>query len=527
MKNKQQKQKLSHSVHSRLKIAFEMYERGQVEQAEVIYTKILQSHEQNFEALQMLATIALQKNNVTLAVELFNRAIAVKSDCVEVFYNRGIALFYLGRNEAALESYNQALMIKPDYAEALNNRGIVLESLARHEEALKSYNHALTFNPVNAKTYYNRGITLRKLKRHTEALESYHQALAINPYYPEALYNRGMVFADLKDHEKALESYHQAQCLNPDYAQAHWNEGLCRLLLGDFELGWQKYEWRWKNEFFKPELRNFQQSLWLGKENIENKTLLLHSEQGLGDTIQFCRYVKKVKELGVKVIVEVQAPLKTLLQNLEGVSIILSKGEALPDFDYHCPLMSLPLVFKTNIHNIESVKYLKSDSAKTEIWKSKLNLTQKLKVGIVWRGNAKHQNDLNRSIPLEKFTVLLANVNADFYCLQKELSSTEESILTQTNIPFLGNELNDFSDTAALIELMDVIISVDTSVAHLAGAMGKKVWILLAFNSDWRWLLDRNDSPWYESAKLFRQDETQDWANVMTVVNHELKKLYE
>ena len=397
----------------------------------------------------------------------------------------------------------------------------------RHEEALESYNQALAINPMNARTYYNRGITLRHLKRHTEALDSYNQVLAIMPHYPEALYNRGIVLEDLKNYEKALESYRQAQFIKPDYAQAHWNEGLCLLLLGDFELGWQKYEWRWKNEFFISELSDFQQPLWLGEENIEGKTLLLHSEQGLGDTIQFCRYVKKVKELGAKVILEVQAPLKTLLQNLDGVSIILSKGEALPTFDYYCPLMSLPLIFKVSIETIENANYLKSDSVKTKIWQAKLNPTQKLKVGFVWRGNTKHQNDLNRSIPLEKFIVLLTNDKIDFYCLQKELTPTEASILAQTNTPFFDDELNDFSDTAALIELMDVIISVDTSVAHLAGAMGKKVWILLPFNSDWRWLLDRNDSPWYESAKLFRQDDTQDWTNVITVVNQELKKLYE
>ena len=476
----------------RLDSAFEMYERGQFKQAEVIYKKILRSQPQNFDALQMLATITLQRNNPTLAIKLFDRAIAVKSDCIEVFYNRGHALLSLGRNEDALESYNQALFIKPDYVEALNNRSVALFNLGRNKEAVESYN----------------------------------QALAIKPDYPEALYNRGMILADLKNHKEVLESYHQALLIKPDYAEAHWNEGLCRLLLGDFELGWQKYEWRWKNEFFVPELRNFKKPLWLGKENIEGKTILLHSEQGLGDTIQFCRYVKKVQALGAKVILEVQAPLKTLLQNLEGVSIILSRGESLPNFDYHCPLLSLPLVFKTNINNIEGVKYLKYDSVKLEAWKSKLNPTQKLKVGIVWNGNPAHQNDFNRSIPLEKLKVL-TNPEAQFYCLQKELKTTEVPFLEQMNITFFGNELTDFSDTAALITLMDIIITVDTSVAHLAGALGKKVWILLPFNSDWRWLLDRNDTPWYESAKLFRQNAPQDWSSVITVINKELGELHE
>ena len=566
-----------------LKIALALHQQGQLDQAEVIYKAILQLQPQHFDALQLLATIALQRNNLLEAVALFDRALkinphhpnalsnrgnallnmkrpeqaldsydralAIKPDFVEALNNRGIALFELKRPEQALNSYDQALAIQADFVQALNNRGTALLALNRPEQALDSYNRVLAISPEFAEALYNRGNALYDLKRPELALDSYERALAIKPDYAEALYNRGNALRALKHTEQALDSYEQALAIKPDYAEAlyncgntlrdlrrprealdhyhrvltllpshaeaHWNESLCHLLLGEFSPGWQKFEWRWENEPLINSFRLFERPLWHGKETLLNKTILLHSEQGLGDTLQFCRYIAKVAKLGAKVILEVQPPLKSLLNDLEGLAIILAKGESLPDFDYHCPLLSLPLAFNETLSTISNTSYLKSSRQKMAEWTIKLGKSSKKRVGLVWSGNIAHKNDYNRSIALDTFKGFV-NDQADFYCLQKELRPEDQVILEQTgHLKFFGDAIEDFADTAALVELMDLVITIDTSVAHLAGAMGKDVWILLPFNPDWRWLLDRTDSPWYRSAKLFRQPGIGDWESVI------------
>ena len=452
------------------------------------------------------------------ALDSYNRALALKPDFAEAFNNRGNVLSCLKRPGEALDSYDRALTLNPDYAEAHNNRGNALRDLNRPEQAIASYDLALTLKPDYAEALFNRGNALSDLKRPAEALDSYNRSLMIKPDNAEALNNRGSALSDLKLPEEALDSYERALMIKSDYAEAHWNEGLCRLLLGEFALGWQKYEWRWQKEPLVNNLRNFKQPRWHGQEHLVNKTLLLHSEQGLGDTIQFCRYATQVAALGATVILEVQPPLTALLKNLADVSLVLAKGESLPDFDHHCPLLSLPLAFKTDLSTIINSRYLKSDPQKVAEWEAKLDKTGKIRIGLAWSGNKDHKNDHNRSIALDAFKGLV-NDQADYYCLQKELRPEDKAILEQTrNIPFFGDALTDFTDTAALVELMDLVITVDTSVAHLAGAMGKEVWVLLPFNPDWRWLLDRSDSPWYPSARLFRQPGIGDWDNVIIEV---------
>ncbi len=460
------------------------------------------------------------------ALDSYNRALAIKPDFAEAFSNRGNALSGLKRPEEALVSYDRSLALKPDYAEALNNRGNALRDLNRPEEALDSYDRALMVKPDYAEALFNRGNALNDLKRTEEALDSYERALMIKPDYAEALNNRGSALSDLKRPAEALDSYERALMIKPDYAEAHWNESLCRLLMGEFAGGWQKYEWRWKKEPLVNSLRSFKQPLWHGQENLTNKTILLHSEQGFGDTIQFCRYAVQVADLGAKVILEVQPPLKVLLKNLAGVSLVLGKGENLPDFDYHCPLLSLPLAFKTDLSTITHSRYLKSDPQKIAEWEAKLDKSGKKRIGLAWSGNKDHKNDHNRSIALDTFKELVDD-QADYYCLQKDLRPDDKAILEQThNITCFGDALNDFNDTAALVELMDLVITVDTSAAHLAGAMGKEVWVLLPFNPDWRWLLDRSDSPWYPSVKLFRQPGMGDWESVIIDVKAALRNVH-
>jgi len=478
---------------AKLAVALALHQQGRLDQAAAQYQEILQSQPQHFEALQLLATVALQQKSPAIAVVLFNQALAINPRLPSALHNRGNALRDLKRPAEALASYDGALKMKPDDVEALSGRGNSLNDLTRYEEALASFERALQLKPEHAEVLNNRGNTLQDLNRPGEALKSFERALQIRP----------------------------------DYAEAHWNEGLCRLLMGDFAGGWPKYEWRWKREPGSSSLRNFAQPLWLGKEKLEGKTILLHAEQGLGDTIQFCRYVRQVAALGVRVVLEVQTPLKTLLQDLTGASLVLGRGERLPDFDFHCPLMSLPLALQVDKASISGSAYLRSDPKKLAAWQARLGATHPRKVGLVWSGSAGHPHDRSRSLVLEDIRKLVTP-QARYYCLQKEWRAAESPALTSASgIEVLGDSLKDFSDTAAVVSLMDLVITVDTSVAHLAGAMGKEVWILLPFSPDWRWLLDRNDSPWYSSARLFRQPALGDWGSVLAQVQAALKSRFD
>ena len=458
------------------------------------------------------------------ALRSYEQALALKPDLAEAYYNRGVALSDLKRHAEALTDYERAIALRPDYAEAHNNRGIALGALKRHADALQSYERALLLKPDYAEGYSNRGNALRDLKRPAEALRSYECALALKPNYAEAYNNRGNALGDLKRPEEALRSYERAIALKPDYASAHWNLALCRLLLGDFMLGWQGYEWRLKQGQHADQERDFVQPLWLGAQALKNKTILLYSEQGLGDTLQFCRYATEVAALGANVLLKVQPSLVQLLADLEGVTQVLQEDSPLPAFDYHCPLMSLPLAFKTDLHSIPSrIPYIRSDAARVAAWREKLGPRSKPRVGLVWRGSATHENDHNRSMALSEILPLICDW-AEWVSLQKDVAEFDAPLLaSRADVRRFGGDLENFADTAALLELMDVVVTVDTSVAHLAGAMGKAVCILLPFNPDWRWLLAREDSVWYPSARLFRQPAIGDWTTPIRRLREELE----
>ena len=459
------------------------------------------------------------------AIESYDRAIALKPDYAEAYCNRGVALQELKLPVEAIESYDRAIALKPDYAEAYYNRGVALQELKLPVEAIESYDRAIVAMPDYAEAYSNRGVVLQELKQLPEAIESYDRAITLKPDYAVAYSNRGVALQELEQLSNAIESYDRAIALKPDYAEAHFNKSIALLMDGDFAQGLELYEWRWKKDDFTSPERNFQQPLWLGDNTLTGKTILLHSEQGLGDTIQFCRYTKLVAELGARVILEVEKPLVPLLQEFAGVSELVVKGDSLPPFDYHCPLLSLPLAFKTELHSIPySNKYLRSNQSKHSYWASKLGSQNKLRVGIVWSGSSVHKNDKNRSIQLADMMQQLP-LDCQYVSLQKEVRDIDKSMLHSTSsVLHYGEELHDFADTAALCELMDIIISVDTSVAHLCGAMGKVTWVLLSFSPDWRWLLDRDDSPWYRSIKLYRQHNIGDWDSVLENVANDLNK---
>ena len=458
------------------------------------------------------------------AVASYDRAIALRPDFSEAHANRGNTLNVMSRFDDALQSFDRALALRPNLIEALSNRGNALSNLNRREEALASYDHALALFPQYAAGHYNRGTTLHAMKRYEEALASFDRALALQPGYPEAMSNRGATLYELKRHAEALESYDCAIALQPDYPEAHWNAASLRLLTGDFARGWQEYEWRWKYETLASAKRTFRQPIWRG-EAIDGKTILLHSEQGFGDAIQFCRYAPLVAARGCRVILEVDKRLRDLMASLAGVSQIVTAGETLPDFDLHCPLLSLPLAFDTQLETIPAeTPYLRAPPYKRAEWDARLGTKRSCRVGLAWSGNAAHKRDELRSIELSALLPLL-NTGATIVSVQKDLRSADAAVLDgHRDIVQVADAVADFADTAALVSNLDLIITVDTSIAHLAGALGQPVWILLPYLPDWRWLLDRDNSPWYPTARLFRQDQARSWDSVIPNVREALQK---
>ena len=311
--------------------------------------------------------------------------------------------------------------------------------------------------------------------------------------------------------------------MRPDYAEAHCNRAICHLLIGDFDRGSKDNEWRWETQHLRKEKRNFAQPLWLGSNDVAGKTILLHGEQGFGDVIQFCRYVPLVAERAARVILEVPGSLHELMGTLSGSAQIVSRGEPLPQFDLHCPLLSLPLAFGTRLESIPpAIPYLGATPSAVRSWNARLGPRKHFSVGLVWCGRPEHKNDHNRSLKLSTLLPLL-DCDASFISLQREVRPCDTAVLKdRTDLLHFGDELNNFSDTAALILNLDLVISVDTSVAHLAGALGKPVWILLPYVPDLRWLLDREDSPWYPTARLFRQNRTRTWDDVIIRVRDAL-----
>jgi hypothetical protein len=366
-----------------------------------------------------------------------------------------------------------------------------------------------------------------RLAQLEEAELSCRHAIALKPDFAEAHNNLGNALNELGQPEAALANFNRAISLKTTFPAARLNRSVLSLLRGDFEQGWIDYEWRWTGVArLRKDSRAFVQPLWLGEEAIAGKRVLLYSEQGLGDTLQFCRYVKLVADLGATVIFEVQKRLMSVLANLEGVSQIVARGDALPDFELRCPLMSLPLAFKTNLATIPSAaKYLIADATKTAQWQAKLGARSAARIGLVWRGNPKNKNDYKRSIGLAD---LIRHLPAGplYVSLHKDVSETDRQLLQSSQILQFDDDM-DFSGTAALCECLDLVISVDTSLAHLSGALGKNTWILLPFVPDWRWLLDRADSPWYPSVRLYRQDRRGDWSCVLERMQADLIRAFD
>ncbi len=496
------------------------------------------------------------------ALQSFDEAIRLVPGYVEAHVNRGLVLLSLDRHQDALDCFDHAIRLAPQGADAHQNRGVALVRMKRLPEALESFNRAIAIHPRSVESYLGRANALRKLNRTAQAVLDYDRVIALRPDHAQAHLTRGSAFQELGNVAEALRCYElaislgpddaephynmgtllqatgrprdavlcyaRAIAIRPDHAAAHWNMSLCQLVLGDYGAGWPEYEWRSRVEGTSAHRnrRDFPQPLWDGSQTVQGKRILLYGEQGYGDTVQFCRFATLLARRGARVLVEVAPALQELIATVEGVSEVIVRGSALPAFDMHCPLMSLPAAFRTTLASLPAPRsYLGVGEQRLTHWRARIGARSKPRVGIAWSGNPAHVNDPNRSIPLEQMATLLSPA-LDFFSLQKDVREADLKALRALHeIQDFSAGLESFSDTAALIQQMDLVISVDTSVAHLAGALGKRVWILLPSVPDWRWMLDREDSPWYPSARLFRQGRPGDWAGVLRNVQDALKSL--
>jgi len=451
---------------------------------------------------------------VAEAVARYEAVLALKDDHAEAHSSRGNALQRLGRLDEALASHERAVALKPASVDAHYNRGTALIAGGQLDDALASYDRALALRPDHAAALSGRGTALRDLGQLDDALASYDRALELAPRDADTWSNRGILLQSLLRLEESLASYDRAIALNPEHIGAHWNRANTLLLSGDFERGWPAYEWRWRSRPAGETDR------WFGGKPVKGRHIFLRAEQGLGDTIQFARYAPLLQASGAKVTLAVQPPLRRLLLTLApGFEVVAGRDGGI---DMGCPLLSLPLIFGTTLSTIPAPpRYLTAEEELVAAWRARLPTDSKRRIGLVWSGNPNHRNDRNRSLPLGALEPLFG-LDAHWVSLQKDVPARDAVTIERLPLMRVGDELRDFTDTAALIEALDLVISVDTSVAHLAAALGKPTWILLPFSPDWRWLTGRDDSPWYPSARLFRQTTPGDWADVVRRVGEAL-----
>jgi tetratricopeptide (TPR) repeat protein len=514
------------------------------------FQAIVDRHPAHVDSLNAMGNIYKAQNQFDQALAAFDRALEVDPYFAAALSNRGIILNELQRYEEALGAFNEALQHQRQLVEPYVNRVISLIGVFREEEALASADQAIVLNPQSAEAFSNRGLVLIKLMRFGEALESLSKAIQLHPNLAEArsnlsdaLWNMGQTDAALENAKKAIElqpdlgsahnnlgiillgtlrldealrSFDQAIALDFKLADAHFNRSLLLQLKGDFLEGLKAFEWRWRGPLRKY-VRDFGRPLWLGDDGLlDQKTVLLASEQGLGDAIQMIRYLPLLASKAKKVIVEAPLPLMALFKAMEIDGEIIQRGESPPEFDVYCPLMSLPLAFKTDLDSIPNqMPYLRVPGDRKALWESMVGPKKRPRIGLAWSGSTAHRNDYNRSIPLALFEGLL-RLPFEFHVLQKDIREGDQRLIPDfSDLNVYTESLRDFADTAALVAHMDLVISVDTSVAHLTGALGVPLWILLPLSPDYRWMLDRCDSPWYPGATLWRQQERGNWATLL------------
>lgn len=505
-------------------------EKNKLDEAIDLYKRAIELNPEYAEAHNNLGNAFKDTKAYAEAVTHFKKAIALRPNLAEPYHNIGNIQAELGELKAAAENYRKAIAVRPDFVEAHNNLGNVLEGQGDIEAAAEHYQKAVQTELAFDRGHYNLGNVLGEQGKYGQAVEQYNEALRSGDVSAEAHNNLGNALKAQGKYEEAIEHYRKALEISPDMVEPHYNMGMAMLTLGRFEDGWREYEWRFKSKEILSQIdeRTFAQSRWDGSP-FPGRTVLVYSEQGIGDAIQFVRYLPLVKERGGRVIFECNKGIAGLVRSFSGIDLVVERsdcGETGEPFDLYVPLLSLPMIFDTTVETIiKDTPYLVSDPELVCKWGKRLG-DGGFKVGLVWAGNPAHRNDRNRSCRLVDFAPLASVAGVTLFSLQKgagcdQLSNTPDGM----EVVDIGGELGDFSDTAAVIANLDLVISVDTSVAHLAGALGRPVWTLLPFEPDWRWMTGREDTPWYPTMRLYRQTARADWGGVMADVRSELARL--
>jgi tetratricopeptide (TPR) repeat protein len=506
------------------------HQAGRLQEAERLYRNILAREPEHPDALHLLGVIAHQIGQHEQAVALIELAIRIQPRAPAYYNNLGEALTALTRLDEAITAYEQAGNLAPDYAEAHNNLGIALQMSKREEKAIAAFGRAIQVKPDFAEAHYNLGNVLLDTGRPEEAVREYRAALRLLPNYTQAHNNLGIALVAQLQIEEAIQAFDQALRLVPDFAEAHANKGMALLLKGDFAKGWPEHSWRFgcAEQQQRSAQNRFREPQWDGSD-FTGKTLLVHAEQGLGDTIQFVRYLPSVKAKGGQVLLACPPDLHRLFANLAGADALLADPRDLSidvAFDMHVSLLELPQLFGTELGSIpQQVPYLRVNAEQVAAWRSRIS-AERFNVGLCWAGRPTHPNDRNRSIALSAFAPLARVPGVTFYSLQKGAAAQQlRQPPAGMELIDCSGDLHDFTDTGALIMNLDLVISVDTAPVHVTGALGQKVWTLLPFAPDWRWLREREDSPWYPTMRLFRQPRLGDWAAVMQEVANALATL--
>jgi tetratricopeptide (TPR) repeat protein len=475
------------------------------------------------EAHNNFGNVRKSQGRLKEAIASFRNAIQANPRYPEAWYNLGNTLLADVQYAEAETAYARALALAPRYAEAHNNRSQALRELGRGDEALAACKTAIALKPGYAEAHTNLGNLLQASQRWEAAVDAHREALQCNPRLVEAWSNLGNSLMALNRTEEALDAYRAAMKLRPGPSEIAYNECLARLLLGDIPGAWDDYDLRWElNHLRRRPVQD--RPAWRGNDSLSGRSIVVYAEQGHGDTLQFARYLPLLAERGATVHAVVQKSLKSLIARIAGVASVTTADEPWPECDFHCPLLSLPRAFRTTLDSIPAkVPYIGASPERKKAAADLLRECGAPKVGVVWSGNPAHRNDRNRSLRLESLAPFLSSVIPRWVSLQKEIRPEEASVLRSAGAVDLSERLKDYEDTAAFVDSLDLVITVDTSVAHLAGAMGKRTWIFLPFAPDWRWLLGRKESPWYPTATLFRQEEPGSWLSVLRRVESELR----
>jgi tetratricopeptide (TPR) repeat protein len=503
-------------------------DKGQIDEAITSFQKAIQLNPDHVIAYYNLGGIYKDKKQFDDAISCYEKVLGLNPDIIAVYFNLGVIFQEKKQFDDAIPYYQKAIQLNPDFVEAYFNLGNILKEKGQIDDAIAYFQKAIKLNPNFAETYNNLAAVLQDKGQLDQAINCYEKLITLSPNFVESYIALGNIYQTLGILDKAIFYYQKAIELERDNALAHFNLAFCLFSLGDLNRGWKEYVWRWKTKKGIDYLRRFSQPLWTGFD-ISMSTVLLRDEPlgtaGFGDTIQFIRYAPLIAKRGVKLIFECKKELISLLRNVEGIHQIIELGGQLPRFDVHCLLLDLPFIFDISLDNIPAeVPYIPINPVLVQKWEKKMqDYKGKFKVGLIW---AAGQGGGDRSCTFKSYSSLKLGDDIIFYSLQKGAAAGEvKNTPNGMQLIDLTEEIHDFTDTAALIENLDLVISVDTAGAHLAGALGKPVWTLLPFISPWRWMLDREDSPWYPTMRLFRQPSPGDWESVIVKVKDELLKL--